>query len=395
MELDSFLFRNPVFIKYGFHSANIIPDLCESYHSKKILFITGKHVLSSEAFLNLKSLLNKSGFNFDIFSNVPTEPTISMVNEASDYLKASRCDTLIAIGGGSVLDTAKAMAMLAVNPGSAEDYMFGGNGIIKNPSLPLICIPTTAGSGSEVTASSVILHEQRNVKLSITHDNLFPKYAIIDPFFQISMPHSVTISTGMDAMTHAIEAYTSNKGNLISDMYSMTAISMIAKNIKIVCSEPENITARGEMAIASTLAALAFVNGGLGAVHGISQAIGGIAHVPHGICNAILLPYVMELNSTICPDKFINIAKALDVYVASDSVEDNANHAVSKIKSISNEIGIPTSISTTGVTLQMFPDIIKETMNYRLLSCNPATITPEIIESILNKSYYSQNKGED
>lgn len=385
--MHSFLFKGPTYIKYGVDVAKELAGLCQELSMTHILFLTGNHVRRSAEFAELLAMTESASVSYEIYSDIPTEPTVSIVDTAASFLKEHHCDGIVAIGGGSILDTAKAVALLGTNPGSAKDYLFGGNGVVTKHALPLICIPTTAGSGSEVTASSVILDEEKGVKLSITHNYLFPKYALIDPTLHLSMPHKITISTGMDAMTHAIEAYTSTTSNAMSDMYALTAISMIHQSIETVAKEPDNPDARGTMALASTLAALAFVNGGLGIVHGISQAMGGLAHVPHGIGNAILLPYCLTLNQKYAVDKFAAIAHAMQLPSDSSDPAVIAAQVPDAIRSLSLEIGIPASTREFALTPEMFPAIIKETMAYRLLKCNPAPVTPEIIEAILYQSY--------
>lgn len=384
----SFLFKGPTYIKYGVGVADELPALCRELSMSRILFVTGNHVRNTEAFASIIEKVSAAGAEYEIFSNIPFEPTVAIADHAADCLKESGCDGIVAIGGGSVLDTAKAVALLGTNPGSARDYMFGGKGTVTKEVLPLICVPTTAGSGSEVTASSVILDEDRGVKLSITHSFLFPKYALIDPALHVSMPHSITISTGMDAMTHAMEACISTTANPVSDMYALTAISMISENIATAAGEPENLDARGAMALASTLAALAFVNGGLGIVHGISQAMGGV-HVPHGIGNAILLPYCLELNCGYATDKFAAIARAMKLPVQNGAPEAVAAQVPEAVRKLSEKIGIPASTRGFFLTPDMFPAIVAETMRYRLLKCNPAPVTPEIVTDILQKSYYA------
>ena len=383
----TFLFKSPTYIHFGAGITKILPDLCGSLKVRHLMIVTGKHVRKTAAFQELLKMLQSADLGYEIFDDILTEPTVAAVDHGTALLRSLSCDGVVAVGGGSVIDTAKAMAVLAVNPGSASDYLFGGKRVLTLPSLPLTCIPTTAGSGSEVTASTVILDENKHVKLSITHDFLFPRYALIDPEFHLSMPHSITIGTGMDAFTHAIEAFTSTTSNPLSNMYALKAISMIGSSIRTVAEKPDDIDARSSMAVASVLAAVAFVNGGLGAVHGISQSIGGITHVPHGIMNAVLLPYIMERNIDFVPEKFAQISAAMGIDISGSDTREAARKCLDAVRAVSKEIGIPSSIKEVGVTEEMFPEIIRETMNYRLLKCNPAPMTPEIISDILHRSY--------
>jgi alcohol dehydrogenase len=294
---------------------------------------------------------------------------------------------VLAIGGGSSIDTAKAMGMLVTNEGSIRDYLFGGTKTVTNKPLPLICIPTTAGSGSEVTASSVITDTQNDIKLSVTHEYLTPLYAVVDPVMHKGMPPIITASTGMDALTHSIEAYVSLNANILSDAYAEKAMVLIGENIRTATFNPENITARSNMALASLMAATAFVNGGLGAVHGIAQAMGGIAHTPHGIANSLLLPYVMEMNLPGNIEKFANIARMLGCKTEGLSTRDQAELAVEAVSQLVIDLKIPRKLTEVKVTKEMFPIIVKGTMEYRLLAVNPVKVREEDVYAILNKAY--------
>lgn len=286
-----------------------------------------------------------------------------------------------------MIDTAKAMCMLITNEGSVKEYLFGGSKTVENPSLPLIAVPTTAGSGSEVSAASVITDEENDIKLSVSHEYLMPKFAVIDPLQQIHMPAFITATTGMDALTHAIESYVSLNANPFSDAYGEMAIRLIGENIRTAVHNPLNLEAREKKAVASTLAGTAFVNGGLGAVHGISQAMGGVAHVAHGTANSMMLPFVIEKNIPGNLEKFGKIAKLLGENVAGLSKWEAAQCAITAVQKLAADLRIPKKLTAVGVTKEMFPAIIKGTMEYRLLAVNPVKITEQDVEEILEKAY--------
>ena len=273
-----------------------LKDILTSYGITKVMIVTDPGIAGTESFQKLIQKLDADEVDYVLFDRAEADPPIEAVDEAAQILKDSGANGVVAVGGGSSIDTSKAMSMLVTNEGSVRDYLFGGTKEVINRPLPLIAIPTTAGSGSEVTAASVITDNQNDIKLSVTHEYLMPLAAIIDPVMHIGMPPMITASTGMDALTHAIEAYVSLNAEPISDMYAETAIRMIGQYIRTAMYKPADIEARSNMAVASVLAAAAMVNAGLGAVHGISQSMGGIAHTPHGIANSLMLPYVMELN---------------------------------------------------------------------------------------------------
>jgi len=385
-----FGFYSPVKVVTGIGKSHDMKRWAEEFHAKKMLVITGRHVSKSEEFQDFTAFMKKQGLTFEVYAETVPEPPIEAVDLLADYIRAEAFEMAIAVGGGSPMDTAKAVCMLKNNSGSIKEYLFGGKKVPLNPSMPLIYIPTTAGSGSEVTASSVIEDTENNVKLSCTHPFLFAKAAILDPLLQKDMPPKVTAGTGMDAMTHAIEAYTSKNASAFSDIYARRAIELIAQYLPLVMKNGEDLHARMMMAQASTMAAIAFLNGGLGAVHGISQSMGGIAHTPHGISNAVLLPAVMKYNYSGNVEKFAEIAGFLGCGTGNMHSEVAAREAVRQIIDLNCRIGIKEGISELGVTRDMFPHIAKETMKYRLLWMNPVEFTEEMVMHVLEESFESK-----
>lgn len=383
--MKDFLFKTPTKIVFGVDSSLRINEILTELKVKSPFIITDKVIQNTDSFIHMIKTLEESGIACSIYSDTVTDPPIQVVDKAAKILKESGCDVAIAVGGGSPIDTAKAMCMLVNNEGSIKDYLFGGSKKVENPSLPLICVPTTAGSGSEVTASSVITDEENNIKLSVTHEYIIPKYAVIDPLMQKGMPPFITATTGMDALTHAIEAYVSLNANPISDAYAKEAIRLIGTYLRTAVFNPNDVESRSYMSLASVMAAVAFVNGGLGAVHGISQAMGGVAHVAHGVANAMILPYVMELNVKGNIKKFANIADLMGEKVEQLSLREQADKAVEAVDRLSLDLGIPRKLSEVNVTKEMFPDIVKGTMEYRLLPVNPVKIQESDVYEILEK----------
>lgn len=384
-KMKDFLFKSPTKIVFGINKALKLDELLEPLGVSKVFIVTGKHVEKEMSFQNVIESLQTKGYACTVYSDTVADPPIDVCDAAADYLKQTECEAIIAIGGGSVIDTAKAMSMLVTNSGSVKEYLFGGTKSVEKKGLPLIAVPTTAGSGSEVSAASVITDEENDIKLSVTHEYLMPMYAVIDPVMQVGMPASLTASTGMDALTHALEAYVSLNANLMSDMYAEKAMRLIGKNLRTAVFQPSNIEARTNMALASTLAAVAFVNGGLGAVHGIAQAMGGIAHVPHGVANAMLLPHVLEVNVRGNIEKFSNIAEFLGEDTTGLSKRDAADLAIKAVSKLASDLRIPSSLQEVGVTPDMYDTIVKGTMEYRLLAVNPVKITEQDVYSILEK----------
>lgn len=381
-----FEFYSPIKIVTGVGESQKLNKWVELFQANLVLVIVDGVVAKTDAFLAMTESMKQQGISFDIFSDTIPEPPMELIDNLAAQVREKAYDLVIAVGGGSPMDTAKAVCMLKNNEGRIKEYLFGGSKTPKYPSVPLICIPTTAGSGSEVSCASVIEDTEEHIKLSCTHPNLYAKVAILDPLMQKGMPASVTAGTGMDAMTHAIESYTSKNSSVFTEMYARKAIAIIAKHLPIAVKEPENLESRMMMAQASTMAAITMANGGLGAVHGISQSMGGVAHTPHGITNAILLPKVMKYNYKGDMEKFADIAALLGVDTSEMPTEEAAQVAGEKIAEINAEIGIPDNITSLKVTKDMFPEIVKGTMGYRLLWMNPIPFTEELGYKILEES---------
>lgn len=385
--MKDFLFKSPTKVKFGAGISFQLYEIFEEMGAKKPFIVTGKHVGKTDEFAKIIASLEEKGYSVQLFTDTQPDPPIDVCDAAGQVLKDSGCDVCVAVGGGSVIDTAKAMCMLVTNEGSVKEYLFGGSKTVEKPSLPLIAVPTTAGSGSEVSAASVITDEENDIKVSVSHEYLMPKFAIIDPLQQLHMPAFITATTGMDALTHAIESYVSLNANPFSDAYGEMAIRLIGENIRTAVHDPLNLEAREKMAVASTLAGTAFVNGGLGAVHGISQAMGGVAHVAHGTANSMMLPFVIEKNIPGNLEKFGKIAALLGENVTGLSKWEAAQCAITAVQKLAADLRIPKKLTEVGVTKEMFPAIIKGTMEYRLLAVNPVKITEQDVEEILEKAY--------
>jgi alcohol dehydrogenase len=305
------------------------------------------------------------------------------VDEVASVVRASKADILIGLGGGSPIDLAKAVSMLQTHEGSVRDYLFGGSKTVSKAGMPLIAIPTTAGTGSEVSAASVITDLQNRIKLSVTHDNLIPKIALVDPLLHVGMPPLITASTGMDALTHAIESYTSLNAEPISDALGIYAIRLIGENLRTAVANGQNIEARTNMAIASLIAGAAFVNGGLGVVHGIAQAMGGLHHTAHGIANGVILPYAMQRNYVGNLEKFRDIAVALGEDVEGLSLREAAYASAEAVYDLLSDVQAPASLKDVGIGREDFGPIIEGTMGFRLLAINPCKLVERDIEGIL------------
>lgn len=385
--MKEFYFRMLTRVRYGVGISGRIADFCKEQGGSKVFLMADKILKDTGALEPIFKSLENANLDYVLFTEIVPEPPVAVIDEVSSAMKKADCDICVSVGGGSAIDTAKAVCMLQMNEGSIKEYLFGGTRTVQNPGVPLICIPTTAGTGAEVTAASVIDDTENKVKLSVTHENLIPSLALLDPTLQASLPPSVTATTGIDALTHAIESYVSLNANPIGDAYGLQTMRLIGANLRNAVADGSNMEARGNMIIASLLGGAAILNCGLGVVHGIAQSMGGIAHVPHGLANALILPYAMEKNYVGNLEKFKNIAICLGENVEGLTLREAAARSVKAVTDLENDIGIPRKLSEVGITKDMFPQIIEDTMAYRLLAINPIKITRTHVEEILEAAY--------
>ena len=298
----AYQFTMPAKVMIGDHSLEAAEAVVTEL-GKKALIVTGKVVTKTGLVKKLTDLLTKWGVDYVIFNDITGEPTEEMIDQGISEYKESGCDFLIAIGGGSPLDSAKAIAAMTVLPGRLSDYM----GVeIKGKFPGMVMIPTTAGTGSETTKFTIITDTKNNVKMLLKGDALLPEVAILDP-----APQSITAATGMDALTHAVEAYTSRKGNTLTDLYALSAIKRIFEYLPIAYTDGMNNKAREEMQIAAFEAGICINNASVTLVHGMSRPIGALFHVPHGISNAMLIKECLAFSLDGCYERFATIARTI------------------------------------------------------------------------------------
>lgn len=305
----------------------------------KAFIVTGRHVAVSDMMKQLTALLDENGIGCVIFDGITGEPTDTMIEKGVEMLKSSGCDFIIGIGGGSPLDSAKAIAAMTVNEGSIADY----NGKeITGEILPLAAIPTTAGTGSEATKFTVITDSEKGIKMLLKGDVLVPKLAIVDSSFTVGAPKSVTSATGLDALTHAVEAYTSRKAFSMTDTLAVSAVKRIMKYLPIAYREPDNSLAREQMSIAALEAGICINNSSVTIVHGMSRPIGALFHVPHGMSNAMLLKECLSFAVSGAYEKFANLGRETGVASDSDSDETAAEKFIDSLQNICDVCEIPT-----------------------------------------------------
>ena len=320
---------------------------------KKALIVTD-NVLNKKGVVELFThLLTEQGIESVVFDRVKANPTITNVNEGLNTLKQCHCDFVVSLGGGSPHDCAKGIALVASNGGEIADYE--GVDQSKLPQLPLIAINTTAGTASEMTRFAIITDEKRHVKMAIVDKHTTPVLSINDPSLMLSMPASLTAATGMDALTHAIEAYVSTAATPITDAVALKAIELINENLPTAVTEPENMFAREQMAYAQFMAGMAFNNASLGYVHAMAHQLGGFYDLPHGVCNAVLLPHVQRYNAQVSAKRLKDVATSMGVDTSEMSDQQGAEAAIQAIETLARKVGIPEGLEILDVKVSDIP----------------------------------------
>lgn len=351
---------------------------------KKALIVTG-HVHTKLGLVKqVTDVLDKYGIGYVIFDETKPNPTVTNVNDGVKLLKENNCDCVISYGGGSPHDAAKGMALLATNGGKIEDYE--GVDKSKYPQLPLFAINTTAGTASEMTRFSIITDETRHVKMAIVDKNVTPIVAVNDAKLMLTMPKGLTAATGMDALTHAVEAYVSIAATPITDACAEKAIELIAKYLKVAVENGQDLEARTQMAYAEYLAGMAFNNASLGYVHAMAHQLGGFYDLSHGVCNAILLPHVVRFNSDVCVDRLKKIAILMGVDPHKLNKDNIVDEAIGAIQKLSKEIGIPSGIKELGAKEEDFEILATNALKDACGLTNPKRATLEDIIGIYKAS---------
>lgn len=341
------LYGRDSFSQVGVHAANL---------GGKALIVSDRIMEKLNYIKWCQELLSQAGVASASYLDVNSEPTDQHVVTALELFQKEKCDLIIAIGGGSCLDAAKAVSIVAVNGGYIGDYI-GGKKKISHRPIPLIAVPTTAGTGSEVTSVTVITNTKNNVKMMIKHPAFIPDVAIVDPILTLSSPPHVTAATGIDALCHAIEAYLSRRAQPITDTLALSAIKLISQNLRIVHEDGNNIDARENMSLAAMQAGMAFSNASVCLVHGMSRPIGAIFHVPHGVSNAMLLPAVLEFSKESCIEQLADIGRVFSDDLKALSNVEAADGFISMIKQLCLDLQIP-NMKQQGIDRTEFEQVV-------------------------------------
>lgn len=337
--LWDFSFNLPTRIEFGNGKINNVGEYVRELNGEKVLIVTDQGLRKAGVIDKLLNVLDEQGIKYVVFDDTKPNPRDVDCMVAYELAKQEKVDVLIGVGGGSSMDTAKAVGTLLSHGGTISDW-YGLSKLLK-PITPLICIPTTAGTGSEITFFSVITDTTTKLKMNILDIHVAPSVAVLDPELTVSLPSSVTASTGMDALTHAIEAYTCNLAEPITDALALYATDLIVNNLETAVFEGGNIEARKNMLVGSLIAGIAFGNSDVGGVHCMAEALGGLYDTPHGVANSMLLPYVFEYNIPSNVEKHAKIAELLGASSTGKTREEVAYEGVNLLKAMASKIGIP------------------------------------------------------
>lgn len=379
--MPSSLFHVPTQIVHGENALASLPENLKRLGIHRPLLVTDAGILKAGlADLVLKAI----GSSVPIFSDVPPDSSIQTITDLLRFADEVGADGFIAVGGGSVMDTTKGVNLVAaVGPSR-------GKGTCTHRPVrrrPMVAIPTTAGTGSEVSPYSVILDEEAGVKYPIYDPRLLPAMAVLAPELTLGLPPKLTASTGMDALTHAVEAYVSIGHNPCSDLFALAAAAAIVRALPQVMAEPKNLAARSAMLTASCQAGIAFSSAGLGATHAIAHALGGLFHVPHGVANACILPYVMEYNVPYATERLASIARAIGAAEPGGHNGESARKGIAAIRKLVKELGLPGRIRDLGVKREDLPKVAAQAARDATLPTNPRGATAADILTLLERAY--------
>ncbi len=381
----AYQFQTPTKIISGIGATTEIIKELSAFNAKTVLLITDPGLVQAGIAQQVAEIIRQASVVVEIFDAVEPDPSIQIATKASEMAINIKADVLIALGGGSAIDTAKSAALLVTNGGYLKDYA-GVNKVVK-PILPLIAVPTTAGTGSEVTIFAVMSDPEKQEKFTISSALIAPAVAILDPLLTLKLPSSVTAFTGMDALTHAIEAYTSAIAQPATDALALSAIKLIVEHLPVAVGRGDNIKARDGMLQASLLAGIAFNNAFLGLAHAIASPLGGHFHVPHGLANAVMLPYVMEYNLPAAVQRYAEIGCALGLQAIGDTPRAVAVKTVEAVTQLARDINIPEKLSNIGAKEELLPMVARDALKSIQLKFNVRNASEKEILALLQKAY--------
>lgn len=363
-------------IVFGAGAFKQLPDYIREAGGRRPFFVIDRNLARSGLADRLAAILKESKMKYTLFDQIEGEPELELADKGTRIALKEKSDLVVGIGGGSAMDTAKAIAVLAANRGKAADYL--GMNKVPGRGFPKIMVPTTAGTGSEVTFTAVFLRKDLRKKEGMNSPHLYPDLALLDPELTVSLPSGPTAATGMDALCHAVESYTSVKANPMSELFSLEAIRLISENLRICVHNGSDFPAREGMLLGSLYAGIGLANAGVGAAHSLSYPLGGRYGISHGLANTLMLPGVMKFNLPGALEKFAVIAEWMGEITDGLPVRDAAFLAVDAVTALIEDCGIDTSLSALGVAEEDLPTLARIAMTVtRPLENNPRKVTIE------------------
>lgn len=368
----------------GIDSIQAIRDFAAEYNVQSALIITDEGVWKTGLVDKPCELLTEAGVRVEVIHNTPPEPATHHVEQVLALARQQECQAVIGIGGGSSMDVAKITAVLLANTQSLTELLRGGK--IEKRGVPTLMIPTTAGTGAEATQNAIFLVPEEESKVGIVSPKLVPDWAILDPALTVGLPPAITASTGMDALCHAIECYISKKANPLSDTYALQAIRLISRSLRRAYQNGKDLDARHDMLLAALFGGMSIASSSTTAVHALAYPLGGKYHMPHGLSNAILLPYVMEFNRDACTEKFRDIAEAMGLPVSGLSAADAADRLIKSLFALTRDLQMTVSLRDRGLTADDIEGMVEAASKVtRLLNNNPKPMTREDIRTVYNR----------
>ena len=371
---------------FGRGAREKLTEEIEARHFEKVLVVTDKSLLETGTVTLVTDVLDKKQINYHVYDGVKPNPSVENVQDGVKVAKDHEVDCIVAVGGGSSIDTAKAIAIIMTNPEFSDVVSLDGTAATKNKALPLIALPTTAGTAAEVTINYVITDEVRTKKMVCVDVHDIPVVAIIDPDLMQGMPQKIAASTGMDALTHAMEGYITKAAWLIPDMFHINAMSLIYKNLEKAANDKDE-KAVEKIGYAQYIAGMGFSNVGLGIVHSMAHSLGAYFDTPHGVANALLLPHVLKFNGKVCPDLFRNMGNAFGMDMSNTTDEEAVDKVVDAVKELSIKLHIPQTLKEIGIPKEMLPTLAEQALHDACTPGNPREVTKEDILAIYQEAY--------
>lgn len=370
---------------FGAGSRKELPGVVNRLGFKKALVVTDKDLVKFGVCKMVTDVMDEAGIPYEVYSEVVPNPTVTNVKNGVAALAKCGADFLVAIGGGSSIDTAKGIGIVTNNPEFSDVVSLEGVAPTKKKTVPIICFPTTTGTAAETTINYVIIDEEKHKKMVCVDPNDIPCCSIIDAELMFSLPKATTAATGLDALTHAIEGYITKAAWELSDMFEIEAIRLINKYLRLAVFDPSNPVGREGMALAQYVAGMAFSNVGLGVVHGMAHPMGSLHNIPHGVANALLLPTIMEFNAPVCRDKYVEIAKAMGAYKEGMTKIEAAQAACDAVRQLAVEVGIPQHLSEIGIYEKDIDALADQAIQDVCTPGNPRKVTRADIVALYKK----------